>query len=73
MACLHPRRLQQPPRPLSLTGESVLFQFGDLAGKLEKNGFAGEGKWSGMLLESSGVEACRRRHRRVENGRTSAL
>ncbi|KAL6228189.1 hypothetical protein ACLB2K_002143 [Fragaria x ananassa] len=40
--------------------------------KLEKNGLAGEGKWSGTLLESSGVQACWRRRRRVENGRTSS-
>ncbi|KAL6207011.1 hypothetical protein ACLB2K_024256 [Fragaria x ananassa] len=79
-ARLHPRTLQQRPRPLSLLGESVLFQFparlilfevlGDLAGKLEKNGLAGEGKWSGTLLECSGVEARRCRRQRVENGRT---
>ncbi|KAL6217022.1 hypothetical protein ACLB2K_010240 [Fragaria x ananassa] len=43
----------------------------DLAGKLEKNGLAGEGKWSETLLESSGVEA--RRCQREENGRTFAL
>ncbi|KAL6182654.1 hypothetical protein ACLB2K_044069 [Fragaria x ananassa] len=40
--------------------------------KLEKNGLAGEGKWSGTLLESSGVEARCRRRRRMENGRTDA-
>ncbi|KAL6195318.1 hypothetical protein ACLB2K_030938 [Fragaria x ananassa] len=45
----------------------------DLTGKLEKNGIAGEGKWSGTLLESSGVEARYHRCRRVENGGTSAL
>ncbi|KAL6137335.1 hypothetical protein ACLB2K_062627 [Fragaria x ananassa] len=82
-ARLHPRRFQQRPRPLPLPGESLFFQFparsilfevlGDLAGKPEKNGLAGEGKWSGTLFESSGVEARRRRRRRVENGRTSAL
>ncbi|KAL6227342.1 hypothetical protein ACLB2K_001301 [Fragaria x ananassa] len=33
----------------------------------------GEGKWSGTLLESSGVEAHRHRRRRVENRGTSAL
>ncbi|KAL6201261.1 hypothetical protein ACLB2K_024975 [Fragaria x ananassa] len=67
-ACLHPRRLQQPPRPLSLPGESIL---GDLAEKLEKNGLAEEGKWSRRLLESSGMKT----HRRLteENGGTSAL
>ncbi|KAL6194806.1 hypothetical protein ACLB2K_035881 [Fragaria x ananassa] len=43
---------------------------GDLAGKLEKNGLAREGKWSGTLLESSGVEAHRRQRRRVKNERT---
>ncbi|KAL6184199.1 hypothetical protein ACLB2K_045603 [Fragaria x ananassa] len=30
---------------------------GDLAGKLEFGGLAGDGKWSGKLLESAGVEA----------------
>ncbi|KAL6218373.1 hypothetical protein ACLB2K_011587 [Fragaria x ananassa] len=62
-----PRRLQQRPRPLPLPGESILFRFsGEITQnfkqsrsrrKLEKNGLAGEGKWSGTLLESSGVEA----------------
>ncbi|KAL6219209.1 hypothetical protein ACLB2K_012415 [Fragaria x ananassa] len=45
----------------------------DLAGKLETNGLAGEGKWSGRLLESSGVEARGRPRRTVENRETSAL
>ncbi|KAL6193940.1 hypothetical protein ACLB2K_035024 [Fragaria x ananassa] len=50
---------------------STLFKvLGDLAGKPKKNGLAREGKWSGTLLESSGVEARRRRRWRVENGRT---
>ncbi|KAL6214959.1 hypothetical protein ACLB2K_014391 [Fragaria x ananassa] len=49
--------------------------FCDLAGKLEKNGLTGEGKWSRRLLESSGVEARRHRRRRQteENRGTSAL
>ncbi|KAL6179975.1 hypothetical protein ACLB2K_046645 [Fragaria x ananassa] len=33
-ACLYLKRLQQPPRPLSLTGESVLFQF---SGEITQN------------------------------------
>ncbi|KAL6128927.1 hypothetical protein ACLB2K_072280 [Fragaria x ananassa] len=80
---LHPSRLQQRPRSLSLPSESAEFQFparstlfevlGDLARKLEKNGLTGEGKWSGALLESSGVEARRRRRRTVANGGLCAL
>ncbi|KAL6197958.1 hypothetical protein ACLB2K_027750 [Fragaria x ananassa] len=47
---------------------STLFEvLGDLAGKLEKNKLAGEGKWSRTLLETCGVEACRCRRRRVES------
>ncbi|KAL6179562.1 hypothetical protein ACLB2K_051075 [Fragaria x ananassa] len=53
-ARLHPSGFQQRPRPLSLPGEFVLFQFPvrspktpnkvDLAGKLEFGGLVGEGK-----------------------------
>ncbi|KAL6192941.1 hypothetical protein ACLB2K_034026 [Fragaria x ananassa] len=136
-ARLHPSGLQQLPRPLSIPGESVLFQFsgkllesagvearprtvlyggerteirivkrcgrphlrkvvyiylyiytqsvsatdgadfcpfakfevlGDLTGKLEFGGLAGDEKWLGKLLESAGVEARLRRRRTVANG-----
>ncbi|KAL6203326.1 hypothetical protein ACLB2K_027026 [Fragaria x ananassa] len=86
-ALLHPSVLQQRPQPLSIPipipGESAEFQFpgrstlfevlGDLAGKLEFGGLAGERKWSGMLLESTGVEARPCRRRTVANKGTSAL
>ncbi|KAL6145338.1 hypothetical protein ACLB2K_056026 [Fragaria x ananassa] len=45
----------------------------NLAGKLEFGGLAGDGKWSGKLLESAEVEACQRRCRTVASGGTSAL
>ncbi|KAL6143084.1 hypothetical protein ACLB2K_053780 [Fragaria x ananassa] len=67
------------PSPASLffssfPARSTLFEvLGDLAEKLEKNGLAGEGKWLGTLVESSGVEARRRRRRRVKNRWTSIL
>ncbi|KAL6228104.1 hypothetical protein ACLB2K_002058 [Fragaria x ananassa] len=82
-ARLHPKRLHQRPRPLSLLGESIHFQFSgkitqnfkqdQSRRKLEKNGLVGEGKWSGTLLDCSGVEARHRRRQRVKNRRTSAL
>ncbi|KAL6146315.1 hypothetical protein ACLB2K_056996 [Fragaria x ananassa] len=81
-ARLHPSGLQQLPRPLFIPDKSAEFQFparltlfevlGDLAEKLEFGGLAGEGKWSGKLLESAGVEARPRRHRTVANGGKSA-
>ncbi|KAL6143336.1 hypothetical protein ACLB2K_054031 [Fragaria x ananassa] len=82
-ARLHPRRLQQHLRPLSFPDESILFRFSDgitqnfkqsrSRRKLEKNRLAGEGKWSGTLLESCEVEVRRRRRRRMENEWTSTL
>ncbi|KAL6208811.1 hypothetical protein ACLB2K_019756 [Fragaria x ananassa] len=62
-----------PPNS-SFLARSILFEvLGDLAGKLEFGELAGEGKWSGTLLESARVEAHRRWRRTVANGGTSAL
>ncbi|KAL6184868.1 hypothetical protein ACLB2K_046268 [Fragaria x ananassa] len=54
-----------PPNS-SFPAKLTLFEvLGDLARKLEFGGLAGDGKWSGKLLESAGVEA-RPRWRRAE-------
>ncbi|KAL6205069.1 hypothetical protein ACLB2K_022333 [Fragaria x ananassa] len=55
-----PDHFPSPATPLnsSFPARSTLFEvLVDLAGKLEKNGLVGDGKWSGKLLESAGVEA----------------
>ncbi|KAL6124841.1 hypothetical protein ACLB2K_077350 [Fragaria x ananassa] len=62
-----------PPNSSFLV-RSILFEvLGDLAGKLEFGGLAGEGKCSGTLLESARVEARRRRQQTVANRGTCAL
>ncbi|KAL6228304.1 hypothetical protein ACLB2K_002255 [Fragaria x ananassa] len=62
----HPRA--SPPNSI-FPARSTLFEvLGNLAGKLEKNGLAGDGKWSGKLLEFAGVEA---RPRAAPYGRKS--
>ncbi|KAL6203251.1 hypothetical protein ACLB2K_026953 [Fragaria x ananassa] len=66
------RRCASTPEHSSSLLDHFPSNLGDLAGKLKKNGLARDGKWSGTLLESFGVEARCRRGRSVENEWTCA-